>query len=67
MQSEMFSTAPSPNEELARRIVEALRARGLVPPARAAIAQEKIASGTARANDWQSWVDVSRGRRPGDG
>lgn len=56
----------SPSEELAGRVVAALREKGLIDAAREATIKAKIAGGKANEDDWRSWVDFSRGRRPGD-
>lgn len=47
----------SPNEALAERIVAQLIEAGLVLPSNAAEIGVKVATGKARIEDWQGWIE----------
>jgi hypothetical protein len=50
----------TPNERLAEIIAGALVKAGLVPPARIEDLKRKLAAGTAKAEDWNNWIESAQ-------
>lgn len=49
----------SPNELLADLVVSELKAAGLATDRKVAEITAKLASGNARQDDWQGWIELS--------